>query len=395
MNRALIAGLVLLLSASLGAQTLPEIVNQAINKRDYSTAILVLQSWLGEHQEDLAAILKYAQVLSWQGRLEEAMKQYEYLLNLNPDNVDALFGQAQVYVWDLRETIALPLLAKARKLAPDYLDIWRVELTILMRLEGVNYRHQHTKLLGLANLRFPEHDWRPYMYIELSRLKATKSWFEFEANYTSLTANRRPWRHYAISIGQQYGDSSLSLRLQQERRFAWVDHNLSINGALPISNWLFEGGLAVSPSPRIMPKNRLHVTVSRSLTHASVLAIGIKYTRYNDIQNTEVPLRYDFYWSNYSIHVSHTFSSVNRSGSESLAMRYYYANSYMGFMLARGKELEYDGEDLVAIYNNKGFSIVGRHYVSARWSLFYTLAHHKQGNIYDRNGITTAIRYQF
>lgn len=59
-----------------------------------SDAEEMLQQWLAGHPEDQEARFLLARILMWQEKNTEAMAQYQWLLENEPDNGDYLRGRA-------------------------------------------------------------------------------------------------------------------------------------------------------------------------------------------------------------------------------------------------------------------------------------------------------------
>ena len=127
-----------------------------IDAGDLEGTLEALDDWLTQHPEDDEARFLRARALGWSGSYDAALQAYDELLNANPANVDYLLGRSQVLVWMGRAEEALPLLARARALAPDYEEIWRLELNARISAAGSFPENRQTAAFAEeARARFP------------------------------------------------------------------------------------------------------------------------------------------------------------------------------------------------------------------------------------------------
>ena len=90
----------------------------------------VLRDWLRVHQEDRSARYRLAQILSRQGKLENAVAEYDQLLDDTSGNSDELFKQAEKMFVAGQPSRALMLLRKLRRLNPRNEDIYRQKVKV-------------------------------------------------------------------------------------------------------------------------------------------------------------------------------------------------------------------------------------------------------------------------
>lgn len=82
--------------------------------------------------------------------------QYDSLLQRYPDNVDYLFGKAQLLVLSGQPGAARPLLRRARTLNPASEAVWRLQLRVLSEL---GLERQAQELVRQARQKFPRTPW--------------------------------------------------------------------------------------------------------------------------------------------------------------------------------------------------------------------------------------------
>lgn len=90
---------------------------------------------LSENQDPQTRLLHQARKALAQGRYDEALKAFAAVLQLNPDHVDALHGQAWAYYHQGHPDLALPILQKAIILEPEKPELFN-DLGMLFQAMG-------------------------------------------------------------------------------------------------------------------------------------------------------------------------------------------------------------------------------------------------------------------
>ena len=76
--------------------------------------------------------------------------------------------------------------------------------------------------------------------------------------------------------------------------------------------------------------------------------------------------------------------------------RYYAERSSIGVAFTTGKEAENVGPPLGIVTTEvDSISLLGRHWLDARWAVTYELLAHEQGDLYRRRGLRLGVRYGF
>ena len=146
--------------SALPAADLLDQARAAVKAERYDHAERLLRQMVRVQKSDLQARFLLARVLSWQGKRREALIEYDVLIKANPRDADYLLGKAQTLIWDGRPAPALPLLQKARRLAPRYEDVWRLQITALIALGDEHRLRQARIIRDTAAARFPGSEWR-------------------------------------------------------------------------------------------------------------------------------------------------------------------------------------------------------------------------------------------
>ena len=76
-----------------------EQADRAYVNEDYAAALTAYQAVLDDEPENLRALMRAAQLLSWENRLDESIDLYNRALDVAPGNRDALLGRSTVQSW--------------------------------------------------------------------------------------------------------------------------------------------------------------------------------------------------------------------------------------------------------------------------------------------------------
>ena len=133
-----------------------------VEAADYAGALTVLAPWLAAHPDDAAARFLEARLLGWTEDYAGALEVYETLLDREPTNADYLLGKGQVLLWMGRPGDAQAVLERARQLAPDYEELWRLELNARIARAGSVPDPELVAFADAAQARFPDAAWARY-----------------------------------------------------------------------------------------------------------------------------------------------------------------------------------------------------------------------------------------
>jgi len=125
----------------------------------FAAAESLLRNWLNTHEKDQDARFLLAQVLAGQSKTSGSLDEFDHLLRADPGNTDVLLGKADVLQRLGRAEEALPLLKKARRLAPNHEEIWRTQISALLDAGGESRMRQVRLIQAAAARRFPDSNW--------------------------------------------------------------------------------------------------------------------------------------------------------------------------------------------------------------------------------------------
>lgn len=325
-----------------------------------------LEAQLATDPGRLETRFAYAQALSWAERYDEALSEYDWLLGFVPDDPDYLLGKAQVLAWSGRAAKALPLLEQARRHAPDYQAVTRLEAQVREQLAA---RPAQSLQAGVG--------WQ-----DLSR--GLPGW-----NSQYLEYLRRSAPGHALSAG-----------LRRIDRFDSADVQGSAGWSRPWDDvWAFalEGSLA--PGADVLPRWSGRARLRRELGEGWGVHGGLYQAGYAADDLTTVTVgaeRYSGRWYvGLTVYASRLQGADTTWSGQFRADRYYDSDSRIGLIVAEGRETESIGDGRFITSNTRGLSLLGQHRWAPQWSISWELLLHAQGDAYTRKGFHVGLRYDF
>lgn len=157
-QRFFIIILLLLNSSALFAADLSA-ARKAINEMDYTGAAAKLVNYLEQHPNDVPALRLLAKTYTWDNQFDAAVKIYNKLLVIQPNEAEYLYGKAQALVWLEKIQEAIPLLEKAWSQQNDNPEILRSLLLALNQSTSAQHKQRAKELGDIAQKRFPNQHW--------------------------------------------------------------------------------------------------------------------------------------------------------------------------------------------------------------------------------------------
>lgn len=326
------------------------------------------------------------------GDFDRAMKEYEKLMLEEPDNVDYVFGYAQALFWSNEIRRSLRFLEQARKLAPDYEDIWKLEYRARVTSTRKGSSASLDQFQQLAAARFPNAEW----HRRTGNIDSKKYRWEFSASREYLDNGAPDWKQVNALFGRNLAENVLlTLSASTLNRFGTTDTQFGFGGSLAVgANWTATGGFAVSSSPNFLPDTAIDLGLSRRFEHGWV---GGARWRRRDYENAPVDsfgLVIERYLGRYRIAYSldRARLSSEQALTHALTVNFYAdSGSQLGVILATGEEVEIVGPGQLLKTDVTSIAFTGRHPVNEYLSLGWRLATHRQGQFYRRNAIGISI----
>lgn len=326
------------------------------------------------------------------GNTEWAMQEYAKLMFEEPDNVDYLFGYAQALYWSGEVTRSIWFLEQARKMAPEYEDIWELEYRAIRTQAGNLSRASVDEFREMAAERFPNAKWhrRPEKSVPNTYL------WDFGASREYLDNGAPDWEQVNALFGLNLKEKALlTLSVGTMTRFGTKDTQFGFSGLLDMgANWTVTAGLAVSSSPNFLPDTAIDVALSRRFEHGWVVGARWRRRDYESSSVDSIGLVTERYFGRYRI--AYSLDSARVSAEQAVVHALtanFYANSgfQLGVTLAFGEEIEMVDPGQLLRTDVNSFAVTGRHPINEYLDLGWRLATHRQGQYYRRNAIGISI----
>jgi len=357
---------------------------------------------------DSDARFNLARSLAWQGRYAEAEAEFLRLLESAPENADYLLGLAQVRLWSGSAEKSLPLLDKARRLKPDYEDVWRVQIQALLALGDTQHLDQARLTRNAARLRFPHRDWT---YAPLDRTESAagvvpaapsdRNTWEVGMSHESLTRGLPNWTSRYV-LGQWTVDEKTNLYggWRETERYALADRELHLGGAFPLGSSLqiqLEAGF--SDSHRVLPERYGLAGLQFQPAAGWSLGAGFRRSVYPLGLSKVIQFNVDRYTGNEQFGYTLYLGGPDGSGLSS-SHRWQWTHLYserdsIGISLNSGRETENTGATGFLTTPVSGVALSGRHRFAPDWALVWELSSLRQGDRYTRNGVRLGLRRHF
>jgi len=373
-------------------------VEQAI-AGNRSGALAELEAALDADPVDLELRFAYARVLGWDGQYANAMRQYEILLAADPNNADFLLGKAQVLVWSQRPEAALPLLARARTLAPDYLAVWQLEDRALISAQGEHHRTRHRQLIEMARERFPDQQWRDWP----DTIREVRTGLQLEAGigWYDLGTGRDDWHLLYADVSHALGhERTLFARVSRWERFGLTDTELLAGIALPLDDrWSASLQGSLAPAAEVLPRRTLQLDARREFGRGIAASATIRQAGYDNDTLRSYALgleRYHGHWYAAWRVSAGRLGDADTTWSQQLRLDRYYGDGHRaGLIVAAGRETESLGDGRFITSGVRTAVLQGRHWIDPAWAISWEITLQRQVGAYTRRGLSVGLRHQF
>jgi YaiO family outer membrane protein len=337
-----------------------------------------------------------ARRLARSGAYEAALREYRELAEHHPDNVDYLFGEAQVRFWSGDTEGALRLLPRARRLAPHYEAVWQLEHQVLASYRGPDAESRREAFRSAALLRFPDAAW-------LRRGSAdpgTRLAWEVGMNVDSLDNGAEDWRHVYAGVDRRtQAGNLLSLALSEHRRFGLADREVAVGGSFELlPDWNVDAGLRSSPDAEFLPETTIKIGVGRVLEQGWVLGANFRQRRYasNTVGTAGVDVQRYFGRFRAAWQLQNTRLDSASSFVHVATLNFFSdSGSRYGLTIAAGDEVEVVAPGQLLEMDVSAATLSGTHPLGERFDITWRAGTHQQGSFYRRNTIGLSIAGQF
>ncbi len=358
-------------------------VQAAVDRGDYDTGRALLQARLRDAPDDTTSRFMLARVHVRAGDYPQALREYEWLLGRHPDDVDYVFGRALALNAAGDSDAALRELARARRLAPDYEDVWRVEHSVLLAndVRGDRYAGFRRE----AERRFADADW----LTEPPAAERATTQISFGAMRESLSRPVPDWTSLFVEVRrQQPSGGAVYGRAQSEERFGRRDV-LAGGGAEWVVTERWRAGFdALAGGSDFMPGWSVTGWAALPLANGWETRVSVRHRHYDDTYVSSTAGTVARYMGRFR--AAYTLDLARLRGDSLSAAHVgsliYFASDRTRFdlTLAHGEEAEAVATDVVLRTDVRSITVGMRRQLSERWQLATWIGTHRQGDLYTR-----------
>lgn len=351
----------------------------------------------GPTAAEAAERFRCARSLAQDGEFRAAIREYQELSLEYPDNVDYLFGEGQARFWSGDRSGALALLTRARRLAPAYEDVWRLEYQVLNSVRGQDARERAGAFRAMARQRFPDAAWLKSPH---PPAKTADYYWELGMNVESLDNGASDWQNvYAVAGRRTPADTVVHFSVTEYRRFALEDDEFGLGGSFkPAESWIVDGAVRLSPGAAFLPETVADVGLSRLFADGWIAGIDVGQRRYDEQTVDSVGLQIERYFGRFRAawQLQNTRLGSASSFVHIAALNYYAeSGSRYGVTASAGDEVELAAPGTLLEMDVSALALTGRHPIGERLEIAWRIGTHRQGSFYRRNTVGLSIAGNF
>jgi len=359
-----------------------------------------LEAHVASSPDDTDARYALARAYAQAGRFTEADAEYDRLLDRNANDVDWLLGKAQALLARERPREAIPLLQRARSVAPAYEDLWRSEAAAL---EAAGDTRAALELLDAAATQFPQSPWPAARRANLreARLLQAGTRLSTSAAYENLSGSGSSWRSLAIVLdGLVAARTRAAGGLAIEERYGKRDEQLAIGVAHRLSGiWAMELGGELTPDAELLAKRAVRLETSRPLGRAASGGLRYRHSTYDTVTVSALSAYAEYglraYRFGYTLTATKPTDIDATLGHALRFARDYGTGSSVSLLFARGDEAETVAPGQVLVTLATSVVLYGVHWRSAAWGLSWSCGWTEQGELYERLGARLGLEHRF
>ncbi len=301
------------------------------------------------------------------GNPAAALAEFERLLERDANNVDWLFGMALALRALGRPREALPVLVRAKSIAPDYEDVAKAHASVQAEIEELDRR---------------------------TRLSVGVS-------HEDLSGGRPAWKAVTATIDQRLGEHSHVFGgINVEERFETQDEQFTAGFAGRIAgDWSYSAALDLTPDAEILPEWNLAVEAGRALPGNRGISLRARHSSYDTVDVDSLAATIEQYAS--WLRVAYTLNAaqptdLDWSFGHTLRISHDYGDAnYMTLALGYGEEAETIAPGVVQVTRNRSASVNGLHWRNTVWGIAWEAGWYEQGDLYDRIRLRLGLEYRF
>lgn len=391
--RCLGGWILVLLVMPPGAAAPPPAAREAAERGDFGRAAVVLESRLSERPDDLESRFLLARVLARSGDHEAALREYDTLLGVAPDNTEYLLGRGQVLLWRGDPMKALLPLSRARALAPGHEGVWRAELQAREAVLGAPLAVDQP-FRTEAQRRFPDAEW-------LSVPAPRRYEAGMRVRHDHLDGAHDDWHSVLLDVASRRpGASTWHASLESARRFGVRDDTgrAGLSLALP-GGWRTGAAFSVTPGADFRPVWSGEGWLEHAYRAGVVVALKARHSAYPNAHSTRVALPLAWHAGRWRMTYTPAVSRLDgreTATSHQVGVRWRFSDrDYVGVRLGTGREFENLPDGRVLNSRMRSAVAFGQHWITARTGIVWDIGYQRRDALYERRSVSLGLRYGF
>ncbi len=227
-----------------------------------------------------------------------------------------------------------------------------------------------------------------------------RSELELGVSHESLSKGLPSWRSIYLEGLHQFGERQVLYGvLRETRRFGLADTEARVGYYHPLGRtWTALVEASTSPTHEVLPHFSVLGQLQKDLAYGWNVQVGLRHNEYTALSTDVANVTAERYWGSfrgaYSLYLGRLDGET--AASHVVQFDHYYGDrNSIGVLIAEGREVADRGPTGVLITDVRSFALRGRHWITPRWAISYEAVHHKQGDLYRRQGVRVGLRRAF
>lgn len=313
----------------------------AFEEKRYDEAINLCKKALA-HSPDYTDIKIFlGRLYTWKEQPDSARQVFKEVLIKEPGNEDASLAYGSLEFWNDRSLEALEIVEGGLSINKDSKGLLKLKAQVLDDLD----RFQEASQTAAYLLRKDPKNTEARVLAERLKDNSTKNkaGINYDFSYFDKQFDE-PWHMLSVDYGRQTKYASLSLRLNQARRFGSSGTQVEVDAYPRISKTFYSyvsGGY--SGDAGIFPKYRAGFSLYANLPAAFEAEAGFRLLHFSDntwVYTISAGKYYKNFWFNLRSYLTPSASNISQSYSANI--RYYYGGTDDYFSVGTGTGISPD-----------------------------------------------------
>lgn len=325
----------------------------AYSDKDYAKAKRLCLEALNLNPEEHTIRAFLGRIYSWTEQADSSRIQFEYVLQKQPDQLDASLGYASLEYWNQNSSKAILITSKALKAHPESEDLLILHAKIATSLK--NYDEADAAIRKTLKINSRNTEARSIS----SKMNQNSANNSVAVNYSFAKfaqQSNAPWHISGLEYSKNTSLGAVTGRLSYANRFNRNGLQLEAEAYPKLSKTVYafiNGGF--SSQDGIFPHYKGALSVFSSLPAHFEAELGMRFLKFNstnEIYTAAISKYYRNYWFNLRTYLSPDSGSLSQSYF--LASRYYFGGSDDYFTFGLGTGISPDDIDRNILLNPAG-----------------------------------------